>query len=150
MKLDGSAVQYLLAQEFGDVVYDHPTRSVSVDYPMLYDPTVDMGGHTILVPEHERPGDDMLASGVLCVCVGEASARSARDAGFATIEIRGDVTFPHLYNYMQETFVDFERLDAQLRAYIDTFAGFRPLLDACVRATKCSCALVDRQYRSIY
>ena len=87
---------------------------------------------------------------VVCVCMGEASARSARDAGFATIEIRGDVTFPHLYNYMQETFVDFERLDAQLRAYIDTFAGFRPLLDACVRATKCSCALVDRQYRSIY
>lgn len=150
MILDGSAVHYLLSQEFGDVVYDYPTRSVSVDYPMLYDVSTDMSGHAILVPEHEHPSGGPRMRDALCVCMGEASAKSAREAGLATIEIRGGVTFPQMYNYMQETFVNFVQLDAQLNAYVDAHAGFRVILDAFTRAMKCSCVLVDRQYRIVY
>lgn len=150
MKIDGSAVHYLLVQEFGDVIYDMPTRSVAVDYPVLYDSSADMSGHAILVPNHERPNASPNMRNVLCVCMGDDSMESAHDAGLAAIGVRGGVTFPHLYNYMQAMFVNFERLDARLRTYVDSYAGFQALLDACCQAMNCSIALVDEHYQCVY
>ena len=149
MKLDGPAVQYLLVQEFGDVAGEGLFRATMFDCPMLYDLSVDMGGHMVLVHPDDRPASDTSMEGTLCVCTGEASARSAREAGAATVLIRGEVTFQHLYNRMQRIFVENERLDAQLRALVNTYAGFQPLLDACAHAIGCPCALIDEQYRPV-
>lgn len=149
MKLDGSAVQYYLAREFGDVTGKGLSRVTMFDYPILYDVSADMGGHVVLVPSHERPSQDADMSSTLCVCVGAASAASSREAGAAVVLIRDEVAFQHLYNRMQHIFVENERLDAQLRALVDTRAGFQPLLDACARAMGHPCALVDEQYRLV-
>ncbi len=148
MKLDGSSVQYLLAREFGEVEGANITRSALFDYPILYDVSSDMSGHTVLVPAHERPHVMPFMIGVLCVCLGDAAAASAIDAGFPVICVR-NVTFQRLYNYMQTLFVRNERMDAQMRAYVDAHAGFQVLLDACVRALRWSCALVDERYRIV-
>ena len=149
MKLDGSAVQYLLAREFGDVSGKGLSQVTMFDYPILYDVSADMGGHVVLVPSHERPAQDADMSSTLCVCVDEASAASSREAGAAVVLIRDAVAFQHLYNCMQHIFVENERLDAQLRALVDTHAGFQPLLDACAQALGYPCALIDDQYRLV-
>ena len=149
MKIEGNVVHYLLSQEYGDIECDKSARSVEVDYPILYDETDDMHGHAALVPAHERPHRGIKLGNGLCICMGEESAASARNAGFAVIHVRDDVTFPRLYNYMQEVFVKFERLDARLRTYIDAEAGSQALLDACSEATGCPFALVDTEYRTL-
>ena len=149
MKLDGSAVQYYLAREFSDVTGKGLSRVTMFDYPILYDVSADMRGHVVLVPSHERPSQDRDMSDTLCVCVDAASAASAREAGAAVVLIRAEVAFQHLYNRMQRIFVVNERLDAQLRALVDTHAGFQPLLDACARTMGYSCALIDEQYRLV-
>ena len=149
MKLDGSAVQYLLSREFGSVKGDGLSRSTMFDYPMLYDISADMGGHVVLVPNHERPADDLDMVNTLCVCVGEESAQSAREANAAVVLIHGKVALQHLYNRMQHSFVENERLDARMRALVDTFAGFQPLLDACSQAMGYPCALIDEQYHVV-
>ena len=149
MKLDGPAVQYLLSREFGNVTSEGIFRGTMFDYPMLYDVSIDMAGHVVLIPSHERPLEDADMSGTLCVCVGEESAQSAREANAAVLLIGGEVTFQHLYNSMQSIFVENERLDAQLRALVDTYAGFQPLLDACARLMGFSCSLIDEQYRLV-
>lgn len=149
MKLDGPAVQYLLSREF-DVVTDMGLyRGTLFDYPILYDVSIDLAGHVVLVPAHERPAEDMDMNGTLCVCVGKESALSAREAGAAVVLIGGELKFQHLYNRVQRIFVENERLDAQLRALVDTHAGFQPLLDVCARATGFPCSLIDEQYRLV-
>lgn len=150
MKLDGSAVQYFLAQEFGDVEGMRISRSALFDYPMLYDSSVDMGGHVVLVPESEQPCESPRTGKALFVCTDEQSAQAARNTGSSAIWVQGNITFHQLYNYMLAIFVRNERLDARLHAYVDTYAGFQPLLDACAQTMGCSCALVDEQYRSVY
>lgn len=149
MKLDGFAVQYLLSREFGDVVSKGISPRSMFDYPMLYDVSIEMTGHVVLVPAHERPSADLDMKETLCVCVGEESAQSARDAGASVVLIRGGVVFQHLYNRMQRIFVENERLDAQLHALVDTYAGFQPLLDACAHMIGFPCALIDEQYRLV-
>lgn len=149
MKLDGFAVQYLLSREFADVEAEGISRGALFDYPMLYDVSADMGGHVVLVPNHERPANDVDMNGTLCVCVGEESARSAREAGAAVLSLRVDFPFQHLYNHVMRVFLEQERLDAQLRTLVDTYAGFQPLLEACAHATGHPCALVDEQYRLV-
>lgn len=149
MKLDGFAVQYFLSQGFDDVESVSISRYALVDYPILYDDTVDMGGHVVLVPDHERPTKGLTAKNALFVCIGSASAMSARDAGFPVIWVKGDVTFRQLYNYMIDVFVRNERLDAQLRADVNSYAGFQVLLDACSEAMGCKCALIDEQFRFV-
>ena len=149
MKLDGFAVQYFLSQGFDDVESVSISRYALVDYPILYDDTVDMGGHVVLVPDHERPTKGLSAKNALFVCIGSASAMSARDAGFPVIWVKGDVTFRQLYNYMIDVFVRNERLDAQLRADVNSYAGFQALLDACSEAMGCKCALIDEQFRFV-
>ena len=149
MKLDGFAVQYLLAKEFDDVVSRGLSHKAAFDFPILYDVTADMSGHIVLVPAHERPSNDGDMKGTLCICVNEDSARSAREAGAAVVQIREELLFQHLYNRMQYVFVENERLDAQLRALVDTYAGFQPMLDACTQAAGYPCALIDNQYRMI-
>ena len=149
VKLDGTAVQYLLLRQFKDVEGYNITRKLRVDYPILYDVYGDMSGHTVLVPAHERPGDHGNLRDVLCVCVGEESARSACEAGIAVVKVGDDVAFQHLYNAMQAIFVRNERLDARLRAYVDSYAGFKPLVEACAEGLCYSCALVDTRYRVV-
>ena len=149
MKLDGFAVQYLLSREFGDVADKGLSYKAAFDFPILYDVFGDMRGHVVLVPAHERPANDRDMTGTLCVCANGDSARSAREAGAAVLWVRGAVVFQHLYNRMQHMFVENERLDARLRALVDTYAGFQPLLDACTRAMGYSCVLIDDQYRTV-
>ena len=149
MKLDGPAVQYLLSRDFDGVVGDGLPKGKMYDYPILYDVSVDMAGHVVLVPSHERPSNDRDMTDTLCVCVSEEAARSALEAGAAVVTIRGAGTFQHLYNRMQHVFVENERLDAQLHALVDTFAGFQPLLDAFTRAMGYPCTLIDDQFRIV-
>ena len=149
MKLDGNAICYLLSRKFDDVVGHLPHRDPTVDYPLLYDESDDMGGHTVLVPEGVLLDELSGRHDVVYVCLGEESARSAVDAGLSVVHVRDDVTMQHLYNSMQSEHVVHERLDAQLRAYVDTYAGFSSLLEACARAMGCSCALIDKRFRVI-
>ena len=149
MKLDGFAVQHLLSREFGDVTAEGISPRATFDYPMLYDVAIEMRGHVVLVPAHERPSADLDMGDTLCVCMDAESARSAREAGAATVTVNENVVFQHLYNRMQRIFVQNERLDAQLHALVDTFAGFQPLLDACARITGYPCALIDEHYRLV-
>jgi len=149
MLIDGNVVHYLLAQEFTAVSCDKAARRIAVDYPILYDVSADMSGHTVLVPEHERPRADARLSGSICLCTNDASAAATREAGFAVVQIGDDVTFPHLYNYLQLGFVRLERLDARLRAYVETRMGAQALLDACSEALGRPLALMDEQYRTI-
>ena len=150
MHITGDVVHYLLKRKFNKVTCDRSARRIRLDYPILYDVTADMSGHAVLIPEHERPHAQLMLAGSVCVCMSSEAASSAREAGFPVIEIGDDVTFPRLYNYMQETFVSFERLDAQVRAYIDTGAGANQVLDAFSEMTGCSFALVDEQFRELY
>ena len=149
MKLDGTAVQYLLLRQFKSVDGYNLTSRLKVDYPILYDVFADMSGHTVLVPEHERPGGHDGLENVLCICVGDESAKSAREAGLPVLRINDDVAFQHLYNAMQAVFVRNERLDARLRAYVDTYAGFKPLIEACAEDLHYACTLVDERYQII-
>ena len=149
MKLDGNAALYQLSREFDCVTCDTPLRSIVVDYPVLYDVNMDMSGHVVLVPSHERPCANERMQNVLCVCLGEASAQSAASSGLCVARVHDDISFQHLYNRMQGVFVTNERLDAQLRAYVDTYAGYQPLLDACAHAMGFNCMLIDDQYRTV-
>ncbi|MBO4351897.1 MAG: helix-turn-helix domain-containing protein [Eggerthellaceae bacterium] len=149
MKLDGTMILYLLVQEFESVEGYAVSRVKPVDYPILYDVSSDMSGHTVLVPEHERIHDASSMVDTLCVCLGDATAQSARNAGLSVIYVEADVLFQHLYNYLQGVFVHFERLDARLRACVDTYAGFQSLIDACTSSTGIPCALIDEGYRIV-
>ena len=149
MKLDGNAVLYQLNREFGDVTCDTPLRSTMVDYPLLYDERIDMSGHVVLVRDDERPRRSEHMRDVLCVCLNEVSARAIAEEGLCAMCVHDEVTFQHLYNRMQAVFVANERLDAQLRAYVDTYAGYQPLLDACTRTMGFSCMLIDEQFRPV-
>ena len=149
MKLDGTMILYLLVQEFEFVEGYAVSRVKPVDYPILYDVSSDMSGHTVLIPEHERVHDISAMADTLCICLGEACAESARNAGLSVIYVKGDVLFQHLYNYLQGVFVHYERLDARLRACVDTYAGFQSLVDACTSSTGVPCALIDEGYRLV-
>jgi hypothetical protein len=149
MKVNSATAHYLLLKEFGDIVSKHPVRSVVVDYPILYDEKSDMSGHVVLIPSHERPNEDVKLHGALCVCMGDGCAHAAEQAGFAVVRVDEGATFQQMYNYMQAVAIGHERLDAQLRAYVDAYAGFEPLVDACARHMGCPCILVDRQYRIV-
>ena len=149
MKLDGTVILYLLVQKFESVEGHAVSKVKPVDYPILYDVSSDMSGHTVLVPEHERIHDASSMVDTLCVCLGDASAQSARNAGLSVIYVEADVLFQHLYNYLQGVFVHFERLDARLRACVDTYAGFQSLVEACTSSTGIPCALIDEGYRIV-
>ena len=149
MKLDSGMVEYLLTQEFGSVVSGNLSRSIGCDYPILFDDTADMNGHVALVPQHERPVAQTGSEHALYVCLGEESARSARESNLAFIYVTGGISFRRLYNFMQDVFVRNERLDARLQAYVSTYAGFQPLLKACALAMNCSFSLIDSRYRPI-
>ena len=149
MKVDANAVLYLLKHEFADVEGWIASRSALVDYPLLYDEQAEMDGHVVLMPAGMTAlaGEGM--SNVVSVCVDDMSAATCRDTGLQTIVVRGVQSLSRLYNVMQAIFVGNERLDMQLHAYVDTFAGFQPLLDACAHTMGCSCALVDDHYRLV-
>ena len=150
MKLDGAALYYLIAQEFGDAEYRAHARTATFDFPILYDKGTDMSGHVVLVPAHERPSEQVPGMyNTLCVCLGENATNAARAGGRDAILIQGDVTFQRLYNFMQSLFVRNERLDAQLRAYVDAATGFEALVSTFVQVSHYSCALVDAQYRGV-
>ena len=149
MKLDGNAVLYQLKREFEDVTCSTPLRSLMVDYPVLYDETIDMSGHVVLLSGHERPRYHEHMNQVLCVCLDDKLAREAEEKGLCVIRVHDAVSFQHLYNRMQSVFVANERLEAQLRAYVDTYAGYQPLLDACAQAMGPACVLIDDQYRTV-
>lgn len=149
MKLEGAILFYLLTREYGHVEGRHVTKVKPVDYPILYDVSSDMGGHAVLVPEHERIQPDLAMADTLCICLGEASVTSAIEAGIAVIHVKAEVPFQSLYNFLQGVFVHFERLDAQLRACVDTFAGYKSLIDACAHSTGVPCALIDAGYRIV-
>ena len=149
MKLDGATVQFMLAQRFGDVVSTGISRVTTYDYPLLYDVSGDMGGHVVLVPEHERPRASAIMNGVLCVCMGDESAEAACAAGLPVITVKEPVTFQHLYNVMQSVFVQNDRMDAQMRAYVDTHAGFPALLNTCCHTMGLPMVLIDEQYRIV-
>ena len=107
MKLDGTMILYLLVQEFEFVEGYAVSRMKPVDYPILYDVSSDMSGHTVLIPEHERVHDISGMADTLCICLGEACAESARNAGLSVVYVKADVLFQHLYNYLQGVFVHY-------------------------------------------
>ena len=111
MKLEGAILFYLLTREYGHVEGRHVTKVKPVDYPILYDVSSDMGGHAVLVPEHERIQPDLAMADTLCICLGEASVTSAIEAGIAVIHVKAEVPFQSLYNFLKGVFVHFERLD---------------------------------------
>ncbi len=86
---------------------------------------------------------------IRCACAWARNRRNRQEANAAVVLIHGKVAFRHLYNRMQHIFVENERLDARMRALVDTFAGFQPLLDACSQAMGYPCALIDEQYRVV-
>ncbi|MBQ2681815.1 MAG: hypothetical protein IJF97_07770, partial [Eggerthellaceae bacterium] len=90
MKLDSTTILYLLAREFEFVEGDAVSKVSSVDYPILYDVSSDMSGHTVLIPEHERVHDISTMADTLCICLGEACAESARKAGLSVIHVKAD------------------------------------------------------------
>lgn len=149
MLIDGSTVHYLLSKNFGEVICDKSIRHLRVDYPILYDVTADMGGHSVLIPNHERPHSELRLKNSICICLNEASAAATRDAGFSVIQICGNATFPQMYNYLQSVSMRLERLDTQLHTYVDTRAGAKALLDVCAEATGCSLSLVDEQFQIV-
>ena len=148
MKLDGGAIEYLLLQEFDEVTASNIPRHAMFDYPVLYDETPNMNGHTVLVPEQERPCARPDIQNVLYVCLGKESARTARESALPVLYVEG-VSFRRLYNYMQRVFVRNERLEARLHAYVDGYMGFQPLLEACAQEMGCSFALIDRHYSHV-
>lgn len=149
MKLDANAVCYLLAHEFSHVEGLVPASRSLVDYPLIYDEHATMSGHVVLVPVGVTPAAGPTMHNVVCVCMDEESAQACVDAGFSTVLVRDAVSMSHLNNRMQAMFVRNERLDTQLQAYVDTYAGFQTLLDACTKTLGCSCALVDERYQLI-
>lgn len=149
MKLDGNAIYYLLSKRFDDVACYQLPRSMVFDYPRLYDEHDDMSGHTVFVPDNVLLDENCAMRDALCVCSGEAAAHAAAEAGFPVIHVRDAVTMQHLYNGMHADHVTHERLDARLRAFVDTRAGFPPLLDSFARTMGCSCALADKRLRVI-
>lgn len=149
MKLDANAILHLLAKEYGDVVGWVPSRTQPVDFPMLYDDEAPADGHTLLVADYIMLEKEAPMENVVCVCVAEEAAQSARRAGYPTIYVRS-VTLQNLYNHMLTTFMRHERFEAQLRAYVEAHAGFRPIMDACAQAMGCACALVDKEFRLVW
>ncbi len=150
MKLDANAIFYLLSQEYHDVVGYVFSNSPLFDYPLLYDPGAQMNGHTVLVPDGIRitAKDDL--RDVLCVCTGAGSALAASVAGHPVVHIRDDVSLQRIYNSMLESFLRHERFEAQLHAYVESHAGFRPILDACAAAMECACVLIDEHYHLVW
>lgn len=149
MRIDANVVYYLLKREFDDIEGWLSVRSPLVDYPMLYDRETAMDGHVVLVPSGARSVADAEMQGAVCVCVDDEAATACREAGHPTIVVRNVGRPSRLYNIMQAIFVRNEHLDSQLHAYVDTYAGFQPLLDACAHVMGCTCALVDERYRPI-
>ena len=149
MKLDGAVILYLLVREFEFVEGDAVSKVKPVDYPILYDVSSDMSGHAVLIPEHERVNDASTMTDTLCICLGEACAESARNVGLSVIFVKAEVPFQHLYNYLQGVYVHYERLDARLRACVDTYADFQSIVDACTSSTGIPCALIDEGYRIV-
>ena len=149
MRINANVVYYLLKREFDDIKGWLPVRSPLVDYPMLYHERAIMDGHVVFMPTGLTSLAEASMRGAVCVCVDDESAKLCRKAGHPTIVVRNVDAPSRLYNFMQALFVRNERLDSQLHAYVDTYAGFQPLLDACAQAMGCSCALVDGRYRLI-
>lgn len=149
MRIDASAVQYFLEREFGEVTGEGLHYRTMFDYPVLYDSSADMRGHIVLIPAFERPEQDIDLEGTLCVCVSDKSAKAARAAGAAVAQLEIKCTFQHFYNRVQHIFVKNERFEARLRAFVDTYAGFQPMLDACEAAMGYPCALIDDQFRLV-
>lgn len=147
MRIDGNVVRFLLGREFDEVEGKVPLRGPYVDYPLLYDTRADMRGHVVLVPEGVVPAVPATTKNVVFVCMDDAAAQAVTDARVPMVLVRDAESLQHLYNYMLATFVRNEQLDTQLRTYVDTFAGFQPMLDACAQAMGCSCALVDTRYQ---
>ena len=149
MKIDANVVLYLLKREFDGVDGWISSRSSLVDYPILFDDQADMDGHVVLMPAGTTSVAGVNMRNAVCVCVDDAAVAACRGAGLQTIAVKGVRSLSSLYNGMQAVFVRNERLDMQLRAAVDTFAGFQPLLDACAHTMGCSCALVDDRYRLV-
>ena len=149
MKLDGNAVCYLLEQEFDGVDGHAFPRGLRVDFPMLYDERFDTSGHVVLVPDDVRLSPNCGLHDIVCVCFCENAAQAALESGFPVIHMRGPESLQYVYNSMQSNYVRHARLDAQLRAYIDDYAGFRPVIDAFARTMGCSCVLADRRFRIV-
>ena len=150
MRLDGSVLHYLLVKEFGDVACDRHARRTLVGYPVIYDDDADMTGHAVLVSKRARPHSGSRLDGSVLVCANGKSAARAHEAGLPVIQVCGDVSFSGLCNFLQTSFMRFERLDARLRACVDTRAGVQELIDVCAAETGCPIALVDEQYRLVY
>ncbi|MBQ3301194.1 MAG: helix-turn-helix domain-containing protein, partial [Eggerthellaceae bacterium] len=150
MKLTGNSICCLLDRDFKQVECDDRSRLLRVDYPMLYDPSADMVGHAVIVPDFELPCGGETMRGSLCLCVSDSSANAARENGCAVIIVRDDVPFRHVYNQVQARFMAFDRWDAQMRAYVDTYAGFQVLVASCAADAGFSCSIIDAQYRTIY
>lgn len=149
MIIDGGVAHYLLSEEFERVSCDKSAYRTTVDFPILYDAGADMSGHLVLMPEHERPHKRLRLDGSICLCMSDASAAAVRAVDVPAICVGDDVTFPHLYNFLQRVYVRFENLDARMRALVETRAGVQELLSTCAQATNSSFELIDDQYRHV-
>lgn len=146
MKLDAKAVHYLLTQHFADVPYHVYANDPQVDYPLIYDEGEDVSGHVVLIPDHKRPIGGSAMENVLCVCTSKEVAETAQSIDLPVAYVRDRVTFPHVYNVLQEIFARSMRMDAQLNAYLNTYAGFQPLLDAVAQTMNFPCTLLDERF----
>lgn len=149
MRLDGNAALYQLQREFKDVSFRLAPRSMMLDYPLLYDESIDMSGHVVLLSDSDRPQTSERMQQVLCVCLSDEVAWVAQERGFFVAQVHDDVSFQHLYNRLQSVFLANERFETRLRAYVDTYAGYKPILDACLETMGFACMLIDDQYRTV-
>jgi len=149
VQLDENAIHSILAPDFESIECDKPAKAVSVDYPLLYDPSSNLDGHAILVPEDVSPNREALSDKSICLCFSDQSASAARAAGLPAIRFFGGCSFTQSSNRIQTRLAAFERWDAQMRAYVDAYCSFQTLLDACAENMGLSCALIDAQYRTV-
>ncbi|MBR0405675.1 MAG: helix-turn-helix domain-containing protein [Eggerthellaceae bacterium] len=149
MKLDGNAALYQLQREFKNVSFRLAPGSMMLDYPLLYDEAIDMSGHVVLLSDSDRPRASEHMQQVMCVCLSDEVAWAARERGFFVAQVHDDVSFQHLYNRLQSVFLANERFETQLHAYVDTYAGYKPILDACLETMGFACVLIDGRYRTV-
>ena len=71
MKLDGFAVQYFLSQGFDDVTSVSISRYALVDYPILYDDTVDTADKSVVVDWYYKKQNNGRTNVHYCKFVGE-------------------------------------------------------------------------------
>ena len=149
MKLDGRSIEALLKLKFRQVEYLGPTRALKVGYPLGYDGSAATAGHLIVMPPDCAASEFGDIGDSIALVTSKQITEEAHGAGYAAVGVYDNVPFETLRNDVQTLWHMFELWDCDLRAAIDTYAGFTVLLDSMVETMGCSCSLVDADYHTV-